>query len=169
MVLGRKKFGTVVVAVGIVLLLAGLLAVPGWAQQTSDVDQYADEAVCQAVINIIVDNSQNSSQSNISQTDQYDSDDINNIAQELNISPSIVQECVEGNAGGGDDGTTNDNGTTNDDGTIGEDTEGPDAVIDDSEVDGSLPETGGLEIVWTGGALLMGAGLVMWRMVSRRS
>ncbi len=30
-VLGRKRFGTVVLAVGVVLLLVGLLAVPVWA------------------------------------------------------------------------------------------------------------------------------------------
>ncbi len=162
---GRKFSFILVVMVAAFLVVAG----PAGAQQ--------NEAVCQAVINIIINNSPSN------QIDQYATgDNINVIAQELNVSPAIVQKCAE--AGGVDVEEETTNGTTN--GTTGETTKGttdgdtdgttgddngddvPDDVIVDSIPDKNLPVTGGLAL-WTGGALLLGAGLMMWRIVNRRS
>ena len=167
MALAGRKFRFILVGmVAAFLVVAG----PAGAQQ--------NEAVCQAVINIIINNSPGNQID-----DQYATgDNINAIAQELNVSPVIVQKCAE--AGGVDieeettNGTTN--GTTDEttNGTTDEDTDGttgddngdtvPEDVILDSIPDKNLPVTGGLEL-WTGGALLLGAGLMVWRIVNRRS
>jgi hypothetical protein len=88
-ILSVEKAKSFVAVVGSVLLLAGLLAAPAWAQT----DQYDDErAICQAVISIIINNDLDS--------DQYSSDDgVNDIAQRLDVSSSIVQSCIEGQFG----------------------------------------------------------------------
>lgn len=111
MVLGRKRFGTVVVAVGVILLLVGLLAVPAKAQTNTGGNQYTDR-LCDAVINIIVANSASNesnqeatsggtSQNNTSNQESTNGDNsvnnelneeavtgdtVNEIAQELNVS-----------------------------------------------------------------------------------
>ena len=123
MVLSIKRFGTVIVGVGIVLFLIGLLAIPAEAQNTSvDGNQYTDK-VCDAVIIIVADNSADSEQNqeatsggntlnndstqgtstgdnnggnNLSQGTTT-GNNVNEIAQELNVSPSIVQNCIKGN------------------------------------------------------------------------
>ena len=87
------------------------------------------------------------------------------IAQDLGISQEAVQNCLSGvekERGDGDNGTTDENGATDGD------TDGSGAVMKGTAVGRSLPVTGGLEFFWMGGILLMGTGLVMLRMVSRR-
>lgn len=173
MALAGRKFRVILVGMVVALLVA---AGPAGAQTNVAGNQYT-EKVCEAVINIILDGSANQN----AQIDQYvNGDNLNDIAQELNISPNIVQQCArEGgvDVGGDDNGGDDTNGTT-DEGTSDEETNGTtdadgDGIPDDvTVVPGSipgknLPVTGGLEL-WAGGALLLGAGLLIWRVVHRR-
>lgn len=183
MALVGRKFRVILIGMVAALLVA---ASPAGAQQNAIVDQYAGEAVCQAVINIIINNTaDNESEQDVTAGDnkasnasaqrstsgdnvvnneanqEVSTESVNKIAQELNVSPTIVQQCAE--EGGVDVDGEDTNGTTDVDG------DGiPDNVIQTSIPAGkNLPNTGGLEL-WAGGVLLLGAGLMMWRMVHRQ-
>lgn len=174
MVLGIKRFGTVVIGVGIVLLLAGLLTVPAEAQGTSeDGNQYTDK-VCDAVIVIIANNSANNGQTqeatssgntlnndsaqgtstgdnnNLSQGTTT-GNNVNEIAQELSVSPSVVQNCIKGNV----DKTADANDIADEKGVI-------------NTPDKNLPDTGGLPPLALGFFLIAGAGLLT-AVIRRRS
>lgn len=174
MVLGIERF-KIVLAVGVVSLLTGLLAVPAGAQTNEDGNQYTDK-VCDAVITIIAGNNANNEQNqeaisgddtlsnestqgtttgnNIVENDlnneDITGDNVNEIAQELNISPTIVQNCIEGNdneIGGRDDNGDDTNGDADENGVI-------------NIPDGNLPNTGGPPLLAILFSVVAGAGLL---------
>ena len=167
--IGRFKFALVV---GVISLLVGLLAVPAEAQTNTDGNQYTDK-VCDAVITIIANNSANNEQNqkatsggstlnnnstqgattgnnnvnNELNEEDITGDNVNEIAQELNVSPSVVQNCIKGNDN--EIGGKEDDGDNNNDG-----------IVDDSIPDGDLPDTGGPPLLAIGFSLIVGAGLL---------
>jgi hypothetical protein len=160
MVSGRETFRVFAVMFGAVLLLTGLLVSPALGQQNTGGIQYDnDEAICQAVINIVLNTVQNNENNG---NDQY----VNDISQELNISPSIVQECVEGGLGD-DNPDDGDNG----DGDNGDgDDDGDDPRADDviNVPDKNLPNTGGFPPLLVAGFLLVVGGGLITAVVRRR-
>ena len=162
MTLDGKAFGVFAVVAGAVLLLTGLLISPALGAQDTGAQYDDDEAICQAVINIVLNTVQNNENNESSGGDQY----INDISQELNVSPSIVQECVEGELGDGnpDDG---DNGNDDENADGDEDGNGGEDVIESSIPDRDLPETGGVPFVGTG-LLLLAGGAGLFTAVVRR-
>ncbi|CAN5572644.1 hypothetical protein BH24ACT22_BH24ACT22_11690 [soil metagenome] len=144
MVFDRKVFGAFAAMVGAVLLLTVLLATPALGQVEVGGQYDNDDALCQAVINIILNNNQGN------QSDQY----VNNISQELDISPSIVQECVEGEFGDDDP----DNGENGDDDGDGELVVAGATIIDVPSKE--LPKTGGISPLIFALSILAGSGLL---------
>lgn len=139
-VFGRRGFGASLAMFGTMLLLTGLLAVPALGQQNTGGIQYDDdEAICQAVINLVLNTVQNNENNG---NDQY----VNDISQELNISPSIVQECVEDGLEEANSGDQYDQGVeiTN--------------IINVPDKD--LPETGGPPLLGILFSVVAGAGLL---------
>lgn len=131
---------------------------------------------CTIVVNVI-NNSQyiNIDNARRAQVVQY-------ISQEFNISPRIVQACVQEIREGGDNGNNND--TTTDDTTTGDTTTDTEAttgettaatgeqtqdVIADTIPDKPLPDTGGSPLVLFVAAALLVAGLFIGRAVIMRS
>ena len=109
------------------------------------------------------------------------------ISQEFNISPTLIQECIQEvrgtDDGGGNGSDTNGTDTVANTGTdtldtadvaasdiVGEDIElhHGEEVLSDSIPKGFLPDTGGLSAPDFGGALLLLCGVLLARKVVRR-
>ena len=172
-----------------------VVAVPRVPAGNVNIDDRGQENVCNQVVNIILEDVQNNDVNNT----QYADVDVNNrpddpvevaedevssdgqavevtqeqvvdIAQELNVSPTIVQTCIQQNAGRDailviDDGGKHHGGNVAGDRVAGERTD----VILETIPRKDLPNTGGSPVVWAGIVALVAlyAALLTWR-VRRR-
>ena len=159
-------------------VLTALFNSPAQAQtvisgDNNNVDDRDQANVCRNVVNIFVENVQNPTVDN-SRTggdvnvdnDQVVSGDGNSneqvvdIAQELNISPVIVQQCIQQNAGRdiivvSDSNDDNDNDNSVNDVDDEDPIEKPSDVLDEITTN-DLPNTGGSSFFARGSTLVMG-------------